>query len=64
VVISTLRQIRGTQPPEAQQRIDLILKQLDKDNKTTKPAAGAGAGGGGPQPPAIFDAPQFEHIDG
>src|SRR5436190_15541107 len=39
VVISTLKQVRAAQPPEAQQRIDLILKQLEKDKK---PAAGAG----------------------
>ena len=62
VVISTIKQIRGAQPPEAQQRIDLVLKQLEKDIKTTKPAAG-GAGGAG-APPAIIDqfAPQFQEI--
>jgi len=63
VVISTIKQVRGTQPPEAQQRIDLVLKQLEKDSKNAKPAAG-GAGGAGPGVPAIIDqfAPQFEDV--
>lgn len=50
VVIATLKQVRQQQSPEAQQRIDLILKQLDKDvKKDVKPAGtapGADAGGG------------------
>jgi len=64
VVISTIKQIRAAQPPEAQQRIDLVLKQLEKDNKTTKPAAGGAGGPGGAVPPAIIDqfAPQFQEI--
>ena len=64
VVISTIKQIRGAQPPEAQQRIDLVLKQLEKDIKTTKPAAGGAGGAGGAAPPAIIDqfAPQFQEI--
>jgi hypothetical protein len=36
--ISTLRQLRDRQPPEAQQRIDLILKRLEKPSES-KPAA-------------------------
>ncbi len=64
VVISTIKQIRGAQPPEAQQRIDLVLKQLEKDSKTTKPAgAGAGAGGGAPVPVIIDQfAPQLGEV--
>jgi hypothetical protein len=63
VVISTIKQIRGAQPPEAQQRIDLVLKQLEKDPK--KPAAGGAGAGGGPVPPGgIIDqfAPQFQEV--
>jgi hypothetical protein len=29
-VIATLKQMRDSQPPEAQQRIDSVLKQLQK----------------------------------
>ena len=64
VVISTIKQIRGSQPPEAQQRIDLVLKQLEKDSK--KPGAGAAGGAGGvPNAPAIIDqlAPQQQELD-
>jgi len=64
VVISTIKQIRAAQPPEAQQRIDLVLKQLEKDTKTAKPAGGGAGAGGGIAPPAIIDqfAPQFEEV--
>jgi len=63
VVISTIKSIRAAQPPEAQQRIDLVLKQLDKDSKGNKPAGGGGAGGAA-APPAIIDqfAPQFQEV--
>jgi hypothetical protein len=63
VVISTIKQIRPAQPPEAQQRIDLVLKQLEKDSKGNKPAGGAG-GAGGVTVPAIIDqfAPHFEDV--
>jgi hypothetical protein len=40
IVISTLEQVRGQQTPEAQQRIDVVLKQLGGAS------AGAGAGAG------------------
>ena len=63
VVISTIKQIRAAQPPEAQQRIDLVLKQLEKDAKT-KPSAAGGGAGGAIAPPAIIDQfqPQFEEL--
>jgi hypothetical protein len=32
-VISVLRDLRPTQPPEAQQRIDAVIKQLTKVGK-------------------------------
>lgn len=38
VVIGVLKQVRGNQPPEAQQRIDTILKQLEKPSTSPKPA--------------------------
>jgi hypothetical protein len=34
VVISTLKDLRGSQPPEAQQRIEGILRQLSKSDDT------------------------------
>jgi hypothetical protein len=37
VVISTLKDLRGSQPPEAQQRIEGILRQLSKSEDTPKP---------------------------
>ena len=46
-VISTLKQVRANQPPEAQQRIDSILKQLSK-TATANPGAG-NDNGNGPQ---------------
>ncbi len=42
VIIATLKEMRPGQTPEAQQRIDLILKQVEKDAKA-RPAAGARA---------------------
>ncbi|MGA2497374.1 MAG: hypothetical protein ABSH20_06515, partial [Tepidisphaeraceae bacterium] len=53
VVAPTLKELRGSATPEAQQRVDQILKSVEKDvAKPSKPAAGAanpgGAGGGGP----------------
>lgn len=59
--ITVLRQLRQNQPPEAQQRFDLILKDLERQQKEkAKPGAagsGTGAGNGGPQPalPRFFD---------
>ena len=55
VAIRTLRDLRDAQPPEAQQRIDVILPQLDRlgrpdaDDRLTTPA-----------PP---EEVQFEHLD-
>jgi hypothetical protein len=55
VVINTLRQSRAGQSPEAQQRIDLILKQMGQVEKkpTTKPAAGNAGAVTPPVPQAI-----------
>jgi hypothetical protein len=41
VVSGVLKEMSGSQPPEAQQRIDSVLKQLEKQQKS---AASAGAG--------------------
>jgi hypothetical protein len=49
-VAGTLKGLRDKQPPEAQQRIDSVLKQLDKQSK----AAGT-SGGGGVAVPAVGD---------
>ncbi len=39
-VVSVLREMAPTQPPEAQQRIDSILKQLGKDSAPPQPQPG------------------------
>jgi|GEM_PF-720339 len=62
IVAGTLRELRGAQTPEAQQRIDSVLKQLSKQGgDTTKPATTTGGGapgvGGLPAvPPVPVDA--------
>ena len=59
--IGVLKQLRQDQPPEAQQRFDNILQQLEKQQKDKGKPGGAGATSGpssGPFPPpapAIFD---------
>jgi hypothetical protein len=45
--------LRATQSPEAQQRIDLILKQADTGPGT--PAAAKTGAGITPQPPVMVD---------
>jgi small nuclear ribonucleoprotein (snRNP)-like protein len=40
VVISTLKDLRDSQPPEAQQRIEAILKKLGKPETTVSPKPG------------------------
>jgi hypothetical protein len=52
VVVGTLKQLRGAQTPEAQQRIDSVLKQLAKQSET-KPSTGAGAAPGVGGAPAV-----------
>jgi hypothetical protein len=42
IVAGTLKQLRGSQTPEAQQRIDSILKQFEKQAET-RPVAGGGS---------------------
>ncbi|MCY2953055.1 MAG: hypothetical protein NTU53_13920, partial [Planctomycetota bacterium] len=51
-VISTLKQLRAQQSPEAQQRIDAVLKQLEKAG-VKEGKSGGGATGLAPPPPAI-----------
>jgi hypothetical protein len=41
-VVAVLKQMRPSQPPEAQQRIDSVLKQVEKSGKPQPAAAGAG----------------------
>ncbi len=41
VIIGALKQMRGAQTPEAQQRIDSVLKQLGKQAETPKTSTGA-----------------------
>jgi hypothetical protein len=59
--IGVLKQLRQDQPPEAQQRFDNILQQLEKQQKDKGKPGGAGASGGGagvpvaPTVPAIID---------
>jgi hypothetical protein len=50
VVSSVLKEMSASQPPEAQQRIESILKQLEK-----KPAGPTGSSGGAAARPLIFD---------
>ena len=51
VASGTLKKLRESQPPEAQQRIDAVLKELEKQ-KTGGQAAG---GGGATRPGALLD---------
>jgi hypothetical protein len=59
--IGVLKQLRQDQPPEAQQRFDNILQQLEKQQKSQGKPGGTGASSGGagtpiaPPVPAIFD---------
>jgi hypothetical protein len=50
-ILGTLKQLRGDQNPEAQQRIDSVVKQLDKQSgeRKTGPAGATGTGPGVPQ---------------
>jgi hypothetical protein len=50
-VIATLRELRDQQPPEAQQRIDVIIKQLEQAAAKNKPS---GANATTPMPPAMI----------
>ncbi|HEX2971546.1 MAG TPA: hypothetical protein VHP11_04400 [Tepidisphaeraceae bacterium] len=53
IVIPTLKQLRGEQSPEAQQRIDLMLKQLDKGAAGPSNSQPAGAVAPVPPPPVL-----------
>lgn len=54
-IISTLKDLRSSQAPEAQQRIDSVLKELEKqlEKPATPGATTPGAPGGGPVQPQI-----------
>jgi hypothetical protein len=54
MVVGTLRELRASQTPEAQQRIDSVLKQLAKQMEQRGPAGG---GGNVTPPPPAGDAP-------
>jgi hypothetical protein len=54
VAIRTLRELRDAQPPEAQQRIDIILSQLERAGLSD--SAGGGAAIAPPPPPGQFEA--------
>jgi hypothetical protein len=73
VVVGTLKQLRGGQNPEAQQRIDSVLKQLAKQAESAKPPTGLAPGtpgaaaehDGPPAAPIPQQAvPQVEVING
>jgi hypothetical protein len=57
VAISVLKGLRGSQPPEAQQRIDSIVKELEKQRDGARggsaPKTGPAAAGNAPEPPEI-----------
>ena len=56
MIVGTLKELRPSQTPEAQQRIDSVLKQLAKQMEQHGPAGGSG-GGGNATPPAQPGAP-------
>jgi hypothetical protein len=57
MVVGTLKELRTSQTPEAQQRIDSVLKQLAKQVEQRGPAGGSGGGGGNVTPPPGGGAP-------
>jgi hypothetical protein len=69
IVVATLNELRANQTPEAQQRIDAIVKQLGKDGsvkkeeekKKDKPAAAGAADAPAPVAPQVL--PQIEVLD-
>ena len=71
-IVGTLRQLRGAQTPEAQQRIDSVLTQLGKTsaNPTSAPSSGTTPGANVDAPPAVAPnappaaLPQLEIIKG
>lgn len=67
IVGGTLKLLRGAQSPEAQQRIDSILKQFEKQAETKSPVANpptAPEAGGAPQGAIQPVQPQIEVING
>jgi hypothetical protein len=64
VAIGTLKKLRTGQPPEAQQRIDSVIKQLEKQRATQKTSsATTPAGAGAPAAPGFLPQAQFEVFD-
>jgi hypothetical protein len=57
VVVGTLKQLRSAQNPEAQQRIDSVLKQLAKQSETKSPTSAGPAAPGAPADTAPAVAP-------
>jgi hypothetical protein len=58
VAIGVLKELRGGQPPEAQQRIDTIVKELEKQREKGSAAKPAPAGGAaGDMPDIRLDVP-------
>jgi hypothetical protein len=56
VAIGVLKELRPNQPPEAQQRIDSVIKELEKQRDTNKPSTG-------PKPAASAAPGQPQEID-
>jgi hypothetical protein len=63
IILGTLRQVKGELTPEAQQRIESVVKQLEKQAGDAKPT-GAGPTGGAvtppPAPPVAVPAPAID----
>ncbi len=61
-VISVLKDLRDSQPPEAQQRIDSVLKQLEKQGAAVPHNAGPG-GAAPPMPMPMINQPVDRRSD-
>jgi hypothetical protein len=59
-ILGTLKQLRNDQTPEAQQRIDSVVKQLEKQSGENKAATGASPTGAPGAPQAVPQAPVAE----
>ncbi|MGE5608654.1 MAG: hypothetical protein ACM359_05345, partial [Bacillota bacterium] len=60
IIIPTLKQLRPQQSPEGQQRIDLILKQVDKEGADPNKPAGAVAP---VPPPPVMEVDQADEVE-
>jgi hypothetical protein len=63
VAIGTLKKLRTGQPPEAQQRIDSVIKALEKQKGTQKTSAAANPRGGAGAPAADLPQVQLQAIE-